>query len=77
MWLHAELVLPIEDRAGLSAEALHTLRTAVQHQNTLQSAVRWAFAEGYRLVDVVDQDEFTRDVIFEMRPGLYLVYDAT
>jgi len=34
-------------------------------------------AKGYRLLDVIDQDEFTRDVVFEMEPEQYLVYDAT
>ncbi len=68
---------PIEDRAGLSPEALSSLRRAVAAQNTLQSAVRWALAQGYRLLDVIDQDEFTRDVVFEMEAQHYLVYDAT
>ncbi|MGH1344051.1 MAG: hypothetical protein ACRBN8_21005 [Nannocystales bacterium] len=68
---------PIEDRAGLPAQALTSLRRAVAVQNTLQSAVRWALAEGYRLLDVIDQDEFTRDVVFEMGAQQYLVYDAT
>ena len=70
-------VFPIEDRAGLSPRALTSLRSAVATQNTLQSAVRWALARGYRLLDVIDQDEFTRDVVFEMEPEQYLVYDAT
>ena len=70
-------MLPIEDRAGLSPAALRDLRSAVAKQNTLQSAVRWAFAAGYQLVDVVDQDEFTRDVVFQAGPQHFLVYDAT
>ncbi len=68
---------PIEDRAGLPPEAMTALRKAVEAQNTLQTAVRWALAEGFRLLDVIDQDEFTRDVVFEMEPEQYLVYDAT
>lgn len=69
--------LRIDDRAELSEEALATLRAAIERQNTLQAAVRWALGRGYTLVNVVDQDEFTRDVIFEMGPEQYLVYDAT
>lgn len=34
-------------------------------------------AQGYLLLDVIDQDEFTRDVVFEMKAQQYLVYDAT
>ncbi len=70
-------VFPIDDRAGLPRAALASLRKAVADQNTLQSAVRWALAGGYRLLDVIDQDEFTRDVVFEMGSQRYLVYDAT
>ena len=69
--------LCIDDRAGLDEEALATLQVAVDRQNTLQAAVRWALGLGFRLVDVLDQDEFTRDVVFEMGPDRYLVYDAT
>lgn len=67
----------VDDRAGLDARALATLQAAVDQQNTLQSAVRWALGRGYTLVDVLDQDEFTRDVVFEIGAERYLVYDAT
>jgi hypothetical protein len=70
-------MLSVEDRAGLSPADLRELRWAVRQQNTLQSAVQWAFAEGYTLVDVIDQDEFTRDIVFRCGPQRYLVYDAT
>lgn len=69
--------LAIDDRAGLSPEALSTLRAAVDLQNSLQAAVRWALARHYALLDVIDQDEFTRDIVFHMGADLYLVYDAT
>ncbi len=70
-------MLPIDDRAGLPPRVLASLTSAVAVQNTLQAAVRWAFGQGYQLLDVIDQDEFTRDVLFEMQPEQYLVYDAT
>lgn len=69
--------LCIDDRAELDEEELATLQAAVVRQDTLQAAVRWALGSGYTLVNVLDQDEFTRDVIFEMSPEQYLVYDAT
>jgi len=69
--------LSIDDRAGLPTETRSSLERVVSAQTTLQSAVRWAFSEGYRLLDVIDQDEFTRDVVFDMNDDLYLVYDAT
>jgi siroheme synthase (precorrin-2 oxidase/ferrochelatase) len=69
--------LRIDDRAELDEEELATLQAAVVRQNTLQAAVRWALGSGFTLVNVLDQDEFTRDVIFEMSPEQYLVYDAT
>ncbi len=69
--------VPIDDRAGLPRDELEELRVAIEAQPTLQAAVRWALARGLALVDVVDQDEFTRDVVFGWTDDTYLVYDAT
>ncbi len=68
---------PIDDLAGASPEVLRDLRAALEDDSSLQSAVRWAFAKGYDLLDVIHQDEFTRDLVFRIAADRYLVYDAT
>ncbi|MCR9165336.1 MAG: hypothetical protein ACE37F_24020 [Nannocystaceae bacterium] len=69
--------LHIDDRAPLSPTAAAKLRRDVAGHGTLQDAVRWAFERGHRLLGVFEQDEFTLDVVFEISPELYLVFDAT
>jgi hypothetical protein len=44
-----------------------------QHHRTLEQVLR----EGYEIVDVVVQDEFTHDVIARTPRGEWLVYDTT
>jgi hypothetical protein len=43
---------------------------------TLEEVMRWGFASGHTLVEVVTQDEFTHDVVFSCAP-LFLVFDTT
>lgn len=46
---------------------------------TLDHAFRWALRQRPRFVpaDVVIQDEYTHDVLFEAPDGTVLVFDAT
>lgn len=70
----------IDNRAGLSAEALAELEDAVADHTTLEKVVRWAmFRAPRQLVDtVVQQDEYTLDVIVPLgNDALCLVYDTT
>jgi hypothetical protein len=46
---------------------------------TLEQAMHWAASQKpqARLLDVVTQDEFTHDVVFEAAPNVFLVFDTT
>lgn len=55
------------------------LRAAVQPQHTLHDVIIWMAAEGGRpqIEHVVEQDEFTNDVVIRESEGVVLVYDCT
>ncbi|MBX2802983.1 MAG: hypothetical protein KTR31_35195 [Myxococcales bacterium] len=44
---------------------------------TLEHVVRWAFAEGLELAEVIPMDEFTHDVVVPLPDELVLVFDTT
>lgn len=69
----------IDNRANLDAAALEALEHAVADHTTLEKVVRWAmFRSPSRLIDtVVQQDEYTLDVLVPIEDGLCLVYDTT
>lgn len=46
---------------------------ACERHQTLEHVIR----DGYDIVDVIVQDEFTHDVVARSRHGDWLVYDAT
>lgn len=79
MQRHTAIVppLPIDDRTGLDPATRATLEALLEEHGNLQSVVRWAFAGGHALLDVVGQDEFTNDVCIQWTEDLVLVYDAT
>ena len=43
---------------------------------TLEAVVRWAWANGTDISDIVVQDEYTHDVVVPFEGG-WLVYDTT
>ncbi len=70
--------VPISDRVGLQAELREQLAQAVQQQATLSDVVAWmAQVGGMELLSIVEQDEFTSDVVLRWRADLFLVYDCT
>jgi hypothetical protein len=74
------LKIVIDNRAGISEEALAELEDAVRDHTTLERVVRWSmFRSPRRLIDkVVKQDEYTLDVVLPLDDeGLCLVYDTT
>ncbi len=46
---------------------------------TLEQALHWAFARKppAQLLNVVTQDEFTHDVVLQVLPDVFLVFDTT
>ncbi len=55
------------------------LPAGVEEIGSLGGVVRWATAcmPPAEIVDVIEQDEYTRDVIVRVWAGLYLVFDST
>lgn len=68
----------LDDRVGLPAPRRAELERALAEHATLSDVVRWmAEVGGVELVSIVEQDEFTNDVVLRWSDGLYLVYDCT
>ncbi len=77
----------LDDRVGLTPAQRERLRAAVAAQGMLVDVVRWIaeLTPPGELVDVVQQDEYTLDVIVRVTlpeqggPGraVHLVYDTT
>ena len=44
---------------------------------TLEEVTAWMHARGFRLVEIVTQDEYTHDVIVAAEPARHLVFDTT
>jgi hypothetical protein len=46
---------------------------------TLEQALQWAFSRKppAQLLNVVTQDEFTHDVVVQVLPDVFLVFDTT
>ena len=55
------------------------LLTEVSSFRTLEQAMVWAFARTppAQLLNVVTQDEFTHDVVIQVSPEVFLVFDTT
>lgn len=71
--------VPLIDRAGLPAEGLAALAAEVAGHTTPEKVVRWGYARQpvAEITDVVEQDEYTHDVLVPLGERLVLVYDAT
>ena len=67
-----------ENDAGLSAERSATLRAITERQHMLHEVVGWMAASKPTpdLVKIVDQDEFTNDVVLAL-PDCWLAYDCS
>jgi hypothetical protein len=73
------MVLPVHDAAGLDPDALAAVAASLPSVRTLRSLLAWGrtAARGGKPVDVVTQDEFTHDVVFEVSAGRFLAFDTT
>lgn len=51
----------------------------VESLRTLEQAIDWAFSRkpSAHLLNVVTQDEFTHDVVIQVSPEVFLVFDTT
>ena len=70
-------VVPIIDAVGppLSPD----IRAAVERQVTPGDVVKWGLSQSppRSPVEIVTQDEYTHDAVFELQSECYLVYDTT
>ena len=70
---------PIENRAGLSADAFALLEATLRGHRSMKHAFDCWLAQTPPLVadDMITQDEFSHDFVFRLGADRYLVYDAT
>jgi hypothetical protein len=70
--------MSVDNLARLPREELEELEAAVQDHTTLEKVVRWAMLRARVIEGVVEQDEYTLDVIVPIDDeGRCLVYDTT
>ncbi len=69
--LTSHVPLPEKERVALAAQ--------VVHQHTLHDVIAWMTTARPTpsIVAVIDQDEFTNDVVVRLSPERFLVYDST
>jgi hypothetical protein len=72
-------LVPIENRANLSAEVFESIRGVLQAHRTMERALAWFFTHSPPLApeDLVAQDEFSYDLLVPFRDSLYLSYDTS
>ncbi|MFP2959657.1 hypothetical protein ACLEPN_17905 [Myxococcus sp. 1LA] len=72
-------MVPLTDRASLTADARGALEKELAPLTLLQDVVRWGFASTppRDVTEVIVQDEFTHDVVMPWDQGSYLVFDTT
>ncbi|MEM7154695.1 MAG: hypothetical protein AAF799_17735 [Myxococcota bacterium] len=71
------LELRVHEKVEPTTEA--RLSGVVAHQHTLRDVVAWMAAAGGTpsIVTIIEQDEFTSDVVVRESDGVFLVYDCT
>jgi hypothetical protein len=69
----------LDNRAGLSAEALASLETLAAASPILSDVVAWGLAQSppRSISDIIVQDEYTHDVLMPHVDAAYLVFDTT
>jgi hypothetical protein len=66
------VVLPVDDRVGLTPDQREALSAVLASHHMLQDVVRWRMVS-----EIVTQDEYSLDVVVAWDHGLFLVYDTT
>jgi len=71
--------IPIHDEARLPATALAELRALIQPLATLGDVLAWSRTATHsrQPTDIVTQDEYTHDVVFDLDGTLHLSFDTT
>lgn len=69
---------PVENRAGLSAEAFASLAATLRGHRSMKHVLDWALAHSPPIVpDMITQDEFSHDFLLRFSNDVWLVYDST
>ena len=69
--------LRVDRREGVGETQALALEEAVAGHSSLERVVRWAMMRGQLIDTVIQQDEYTLDVVVPAGDGLFLVYDTT
>ena len=71
--------IPVHNEAGLEPARIATIHAAVQALPTLGDVLTWSRAgtRSRQPTDIVTQDEYTHDVMFDLDGQVYLAFDTT
>lgn len=69
----------VYDEARLGADRIAALHAAVQPLRTLGDVLAWgrAATRSRQPVEIVTQDEYTHDVVFDLDGAVYIAFDTT
>ena len=71
--------IPVHDEAGLGPERIAAIQSAVHSLPTLGDVLAWSRSatRSRQPTDIVTQDEYTHDVVFDLDGRIYLAFDTT
>ena len=71
--------IPIHGTAELGTERLEAVRAAIQPLCTLRDVLAWSrgATRSGQPIDIVTQDEYTHDVVFDLDGTVHLAFDTT
>ena len=72
-------MIPVHDEAGLDSGRLAAIRAALQPLATLGDVLTWSRSATHsrQPSEIVTQDEYTHDVVFDLDGQVYLAFDTT
>ncbi len=71
--------IPVHNEAGLGPAHIAMIHATVQALPTLGDVLTWSRAGTHsrQPTDIVTQDEYTHDVMFDLDGQVYLAFDTT
>ena len=71
--------VPLYDEAGLQPAGIAQLREQMQSLRTLGDVMSWSrtATRSRQPIEIVTQDEYTHDVVFDLDGEIYLAFDTT
>ena len=71
--------IPVHNEVGLEPAQIATIYVAVQALPTLGDVLTWSRAgtRSRQPTDIITQDEYTHDVVFDLDGRVYLAFDTT